>query len=149
MKIEPILKKSRYTVLKRLDTMTVAQRARFDQINATNMLTAKAWRMRENFLEIYERQTRSTAYVFFMRWYNNVIHSNIGPMKDAAKTLLNHWEGIINQAGTTITNAKAEQNNNKIARLQRVAYGYRNSNNFRTAILFFNGKLDLYIKTTY
>jgi len=30
-----------------------------------------------------------------------------------------------------------------------LAYGYRNINNLRTAILFFNGNLDLNIKMTY
>jgi len=149
VKTAPVLKKSRYAVLKRLDTMTANQRAKFDQINAANLLTAKAWRMRENFLELYECKTKSEAKAFFDRWYENVIHSNIAPMKQAAKTLKNHLEGIINQIGSSLSNARAEQGNNKIARLQRVAYGYRNINNLRTAILFFNGNLDLNIKMTY
>ena len=149
VKTEPLLKKSRYAVLKRLDTMTEKQRAKFDQINAANMQTAKAWKMRENFLELYECKTRQEAMAFFTRWYDNVIHSNIKPMKDAAKTLKNHLDGILNQIGSTISNGKAEQNNNKIARLQRIAYGYRNATNLRTAILFFNGQLNMNIKLTY
>jgi transposase len=149
VKNEPILKKSRYTVLKRLDTMTAAQRAKFDQINTKNIKTAKAWKMRENFLELYECSTKEAADAFFQRWYANVIHSNCSAMKIAAKTLINHLDGITNQAGSTLTNAKAEQNNNNIGRLQRVAHGYRNFTNLRTAILFFNGKLNLHAKITY
>ena len=136
-------------MLKRLDTMTITQRAKFDQINALNIKTAKAWKMRENFLELYECQTKQEAHAFFLRWYANVIHSNCSAMKIAAKTLMDHLDGITNQAGSTLTNAKAEQNNNKIARLQRAAYGYRNIANLRTAILFFNGNLDLHAKITY
>ena len=149
VKNEPILKKSRYAVLKRLDTMTATQRAKFDVINAKNIKTAKAWKMRENFLELYACPTKEAEHAFFLRWYANVTHSNCSAMKIAAKTLMNHSDGITNQAGSKLTNAKAEQNNNKIGRLQRVAYGYRNIANLRTAILFFNGKLDLHVKITY
>jgi transposase len=149
VKKEPVLKKSRYTVLKRIDTMTATQRAKFDQVNAKNTITSKAWKMRENFLELYECSTKESAHAFFVRWYSSVIHSNCSAMKIAAKTLTDHLEGILNQAGSTISNAKAEQNNNKIGRLQRAAYGYRNINHLRTAILFFNGKLDMNIKITY
>ena len=144
---EPILlKKARYAVLKRLDKMTEKQREKFDKINDANIRTAKAWRMRENFLELYECNSKEEATAFFNRWYENVVHSNIIHMKKAAKTLKKHLDGITNQIGTQISNARAEQNNNKIARLQRAAYGYRNVQNLRTAILFFNGQLDLHIK---
>ena len=146
---EPILKKSRYAVLKRLDKMTEKQREKFNKINDANIRTAKAWRMRENFLELYESNNKEEATAFFNRWYDNVIHSNVIPMKQAAKTLKTHLDGITNQIGTKISNARAEQNNNKIARLQRVAYGYRNIQNLRTAILFFNGQLDLHIKLSH
>ena len=147
---EPILlKRARYVVLKRLDKMTEKQREKFDKINDANITTAKAWRMRENFLELYECKSKEEATAFFNRWYENVIHSNIIHMKKAAKTLKRHLDGIINQIGQQISNAKAEQNNNKIARIQRVAYGYRNVQNLRTAILFFNGQLDLHIKLSH
>jgi transposase len=149
VKTEPILKKSRYTVLKRMDKMTEKQKEKFNKINDANILTAKAWRMRENFLELYDSNTKEEAIAFFNRWYENVIHSNIPPMKKVAKTLKRHIEGITNQIGTQISNARAEQNNNKIARLQRAAYGYRNVQNLRTAILFFNGQLDLHIKLSH
>jgi transposase len=146
VKKEPLLKKARYAVLKRLDTMTKKQREKFESINAANLVTSKAWKMRENFLELYECKTKEDATAFFDRWYENVIHSNIAPMKKAARTLKNHIEGITNRIGRTISNGKAEQNNNKIARLQRAAYGYRNVDNLRKGILFFNGQLDLHIK---
>jgi len=140
---QPVLKKSKYVMLKRLDTMTKKQRAKFDLINQSNTLTAKAWKMRENFLEIYQCQTQQEANSFFERWYLNVVHSNLPAMKKAAKTIKRHLEGVIHQIGNNISNARAEQTNSKIAKLQRMAQGYSNFNNLRAAILFFNGKLDL------
>lgn len=139
----PILKRSKYVMLKRLDTMTEKQRAKFDLINQSNTLTAKAWKMRENFLEIYESKNQQEAESFFERWYLNVVHSNLAAMKKAAKTIKRHLDGVVHQIGNNISNARAEQTNSKIAKLQRMAQGYSNFNNLRAAILFFNGKLDL------
>ncbi len=131
-------------MLKRLDTMTEKQRAKFELINQSNTLTAKAWRMRENFLEIYLCKTVQEAESFFERWYLNVVHSNLPAMKKAAKTINRHLEGVVHQIGNDISNARAEQTNSKIAKLQRMAQGYTNFRNLRAAILFFNGKLDLF-----
>ena len=124
--------------------MTEKQRAKFEIINQSNSLTAKAWKMRENFYELYECKTATEAEAFFERWYLNVVHSNLPAMKKAAKTIKRHLEGIVSQIGNSISNARAEQTNSKIAKLQRMAQGYSNFLNLRSAILFFNGKLDLY-----
>ena len=144
VRTEPLLKKSKFIMLKRLDTMTVKQRAKFELINQSNTLTAKAWKMRENFLELYQCTTQEEATAFFERWYLNVVHSNLAAMKKAAKTVKRHLEGVIHQIGNDISNARAEQTNSKIAKLQRMAQGYSNFKNLRTAVLFYNGKLDLF-----
>ncbi len=65
-------------------------------------------------------------------------------MKKAARTLKSHLDGIINTVDNRISNGKAEQINAKIQKLQSVAHGYRNFDNFRIAILFFNGQLDMF-----
>ena len=130
-------------MLKRLDTMTEKQRMKFELINQANTLTAKAWKMRENFHQLYECETPKEANAFFERWYSSVIHSDIRPMKKAAKTIKRYLAGIITQIGNNISNARAEQTNSKIAKLQRIAQGYSNFANLRAAVLFFNGKLDL------
>jgi transposase len=144
VKTEPLLKKTRFVFLKRLDTMTEKQRIKFETENMINTKTAAAWRMRENFLALYESQTKEEAMAYFNTWYNSVIHSKNKFMKKAAKTIKNHLENIISQIGITISNGRAEQANSKIAKLQRVAQGYRNFANLRTAILFFNGNLSLF-----
>jgi transposase len=70
--------------------------------------------------------------------------SNIEPMKKTARTLSNFKEGIVNTIIYKITNGIAEGINSKIQKLNQIANGYRNYNNLRTAILFFNGKLNLF-----
>jgi len=134
----PVLKRSKYVMLKRFDTMNEKQRAKFELINQSNTLTAKAWKMRENFLELYACQTEEEALNFFQCWYINVMHSNITAMKKAAKTIKRFIDGILHQIGNNISNARAEQTNSKIAKFQHVAQGYSNFANLLAAILFFN-----------
>lgn len=55
-----------------------------------------------------------------------------------------HWESVINAATTDVTNARAEAFNSRIQRTKRMACGFRNLENFRNAIYFHLGGLDLY-----
>lgn len=131
-------------MLKNSDKLTDKQKARFMEINQANLLTARAWRMKQNFMEIFDKETVEEASAFFDRWYENVVKSNIKPMKKAAKTLKRYKTGIINIIKYRITNGKAEQINSAVQKLNNIAHGYRNFENLRLAILFFNGKLDLF-----
>ena len=114
------------------------------KINQANLLTSRAWKIRENFMEIFEKQTIEEASIFFESWYENVVKSNIAPMRKAAKTIKNYKQGIINIMRYNLNNARAERFNGAIQKLNTVAQGYRNFDNLRIAILFFNGKLNLF-----
>ena len=144
VKSEPLLKKTRFIFLKRLDTMTENQRIKFETENLANSKTAAAWRMRENFLALYECKTQKEAKTYFQTWYKSVIHSKNEHMKKAAKTIKEYVDNIVTQISNNISNGRAEQANSKIAKIQRVAQGYHNFENLRAAILFFNGGLSLF-----
>lgn len=131
-------------MLKNSDKLTDKQKARFMEINQANLLTSRAWKMKENFLEIFTKQTTEETSVFFDTWYENVVKSNIEQMKKVAKTLKRYKTGIINIVKYRITNARAEQFNGSIQKLNHVAHGYRNFQNLRYAVLFYNGNLDLF-----
>jgi transposase len=57
--------------------------------------------------------------------------------------LKKHLKGMLSYALYPITNAGSEGYNSKIQSLISNARGYRNFENFRTAILFHCGKLDM------
>ena len=124
--------------------MTDKQRLTFELENLSNTKTAAAWRMRENFIAMYECKTPEEAIGYFNAWYKSVIHTSNKHVKKAAKTIKEHIGNIVSQIGSTISNGRAEQTNSKIAKIQRVAQGYHNFNNLRAAILFFNGNLSLF-----
>jgi transposase len=81
---------------------------------------------------------------FFKRWYFWATHSRLKPMIVAAKTLKAHIDNIVTYAKHRITNALGEAINAKIEKVKRMACGYRNRKNYRTAIYFHCGGLDLF-----
>jgi transposase len=64
---------------------------------------------------------------------------------DKVETMFkNHISGVVNALLTNLNNAMAERLNGKIQELKTVGKGYQTFNNFRNAILFFHGGLNLY-----
>jgi transposase len=124
--------------------MTEKQRLTFELENISNTKTASAWRMRENFIAMYECQTSEQAMEYFNAWYKSATHSSNKHIKKAAKTIKEHIGNIASQIGSTISNSRAEQANSKIAKIQSVAQCYHNFDNLRAASLFFNGNLSLF-----
>jgi len=60
-----------------------------------------------------------------------------------AKRHKKHWDGLQGYILHPISNAAAEGFNSKIQNIKTSARGFRNFENFRYAILFYCGKLDL------
>jgi transposase len=65
-------------------------------------------------------------------------------MNKVINTFINHAWGIVNALISGLNNAMAERLNGKIQEIKLAARGYRRFQNFRSAILFFHGGLDIY-----
>ena len=65
-------------------------------------------------------------------------------MVDVAKMMKRHLDNILTYLRHQITNAMMEGFNSKIQSIKANARGYRNFANYRIAILFYCGKLELY-----
>ncbi|NLH74330.1 MAG: transposase [Verrucomicrobia bacterium] len=70
--------------------------------------------------------------------------SRLKPVIVVAQLLKRHLENLLAYLKHHITNAVTEALNSKIQSLKAAARGYRSFRNYRTRILFFCGKLDLY-----
>ena len=66
------------------------------------------------------------------------------PIIKAAGTLRNNSKNILTYIRHRVTNAVLEGINSKIQTVKKMAYGYRNRENFKTAIYFHCGGLNLY-----
>lgn len=67
----------------------------------------------------------------------------MAPMKKLARSLKERIDNVVTYCTHGITNAVAEGINSKIMSIKRRAGGYRNIENFKTAVLFYCGALDL------
>ena len=85
----------------------------------------------------------SELAAYFKKWFWRAAHFRLEPIRKAAKTLKRHWAGIQAAIMNGISNSATEGLNSKIEVIKRSACGYRNKDNFRTAILFHCGKLNL------
>ena len=65
-------------------------------------------------------------------------------MNKVVNMFKNHLIGVTNALINTFTNAMAERLNGKIQEIKIAGRGYRKFENFRSAILFFHGGLNLY-----
>lgn len=137
------LKRTKYIWLKDISNMTDKQKTVFDSINKINYEVSKAWRIKENFRDIQFRQeTKENAFFILSNWRRNAIQSKIPEILEIVKMFDRHFQGILNAILTGSNNARAERINGAIEEIKRIGRGYRNKQNFRIAILFFQGDLD-------
>jgi len=78
------------------------------------------------------------------QWYDWASKSKLALMVAKAKMLKRHLPGLLNYFQHRLTNAMSEGFNSKIMSIKRRTGGYRNRENFKNAIFFYCGGLDLY-----
>ena len=137
------LKKTKYLFLKNPENMTDKQALRFEELKKMNLKTSQAWQIKENFKGFYNIKRINSGKFFFNAWYNDVINSGLKYMIKVAGTLERHFGGIITYIRHKITNSMAENINSKIQKIKTIAKGFRDFKNYRIAILFYLGKLDM------
>ena len=71
--------------------------------------------------------------------------ASIRTVKDVARMLKVHLENLLTYFTPAISNAMTEAFNSKIQSLKYAALGFRALANLRIRILFFCGRLDLYL----
>jgi multidrug efflux pump subunit AcrB len=76
-------------------------------------------------------------------WYNSATHSRMWPVIEVARTLKSRLGNILTYLKHRITNTTSESVNTKIQWVKYTARGFRNKHNFKTAIYFHRGGLDM------
>lgn len=138
------LKHTKYIYLKDQMNLTEKQRLKFETIKGANYEVSKAWRIKENFRDIQFRQTNDEAFKIFMLWRNDAMAAKIPEITALVEMFDRHLKGIANAIETGTNNARAERLNGAIQELKTIGRGYRNPQNFITAIMFYHGNLKLF-----
>lgn len=135
---------SKYLWLKSKKNFTKDNKSDFKKFNIDQLAVGRAWNRKELFRHFWSYKYEGSARNFFNKWYFSATHSRLKPLIDVAKMLKRHIENIMTYIKHRITNAFAEGINSRIQHIKATARGFRNFENYRTSILFYCGKLNLY-----
>jgi len=123
--------------------MTEQQSAAASALCQTYPKTGRAFRMVQQFDDLYRSQTLSEAKTVFEKLTSWMMHSRLDPMKKVAKSLRERKNEILEYFINRLTNAFAEGLNCLIQTAKRKARGFRTFRGFRTMIIMVVGKLKL------
>lgn len=135
---------TKYLWLWASENVPLKVRRQFAALKRLNLKTGRAWSIKEMLRHLWSFKSLRRAVAFFKRWYAWASRCRLAPVIKAAHKIKRHFTRIMNYFTHRITNAMAESINGRIERLSRIANGFRNRNNFKTAVLFHHGGLDLY-----
>ena len=147
VKTRPELKGTRYVWTKNEANLTANQSTMLDALASTNLKTARAWRMRLAFQDIYAQPSRGWGEAFFSRWISWARRSRLEPMKAVARTMEKHRDGILAWFDGNISNGLIEGINSLVQAAKAKARGYRNSETLKAVTYLIAGKLDIRLPT--
>ncbi len=123
--------------------MTEQQEAVKDILCKTYPKTGRAFRMVQQFDDIYRCQTPKEAQSILKKLTSWMMHSKLEPMKNVAKSFRKNKTEILEYFKNRLTNAFAEGMNSIIQTAKRKARGLRTFESYRIMIFLAVGKLQL------
>ena len=140
---EPVLKKSRWCLLKRPENLTDTQRIKLREVLRYNLKSVRAYLFKEYFQHFWDYESPTWAGKFLDQWCTEVMRSRIDPLKKFARTVRNHRELLLNyfRARKQFSSGVIEGLNNKAKVTMRKAYGFRTFKATELALYHVLGKL--------
>ena len=140
---EPVLKKSRWCLLKRPKNLTDSQRIKLRDVLRYNLKSVRAYLFKEYFQQFWDYDSPAWAGKFLDQWCREVMRSRIDPLKKFARTVRNHRELLLNyfRARKEFSSGVIEGLNNKAKVTMRKAYGFRTFKMTELALYHVLGKL--------
>jgi transposase len=124
---EPILKHSRWSLLKRRENLTEKQEIKLKDLLRYNLQSVRAYLLKEDLQALWTYISPNWAGKFLDRWCTRAMRSKIEPVKSVARTLRRHRSLLLNwfRAHGEISAGAVEGMNNKLKVITRRAYGFR------------------------
>ena len=140
---EPILKNSRWLLLKRPENLTDTQAASMKELLKYNLRSVRSYLHKEELNRLWDYTSPAWADKFLDQWCRNVMRSQIEPLKKVARSLRNHRPLILNwfRARGEISSGSVEGLNNKLKLTFRRSYGFRTFPAAQTALYHAMGRL--------
>lgn len=128
-------KKSRKLLLSKKDHLKEDSRQQLELMLLYKDDLRQAHYLKELFHEVLASKSKSEAKELLSRWIAYASSSGINEFEKCAATFTNWFAEILNAFEIPYSNGCIEGFNNKIKVMKRIAYGYRNFDNFRRKIM--------------
>lgn len=140
---EPILKKSRWCLLKRKENLTTKQGIKLEELLNYNLKSVRSYLLKEEFYRFWEYVSPHWAGIFLDAWCTKVMRSKLEPMKKYAKSIRKHKPLIMNwfKAKKAFSSGIVEGLNNKAKVATKKAYGFKTFECAEIALYHQLGKL--------
>jgi transposase len=124
---DPVLKKSRWLLLKRSENLKDEQHFRLRDLLRYNLKTVRGYLLKEAFQQLWDYNSPAWARKFLDEWCRQTMRSRIEPMKKIARSLRQHRELTLNyfRAGKLISSGIVDGLNNKAKVTMRKSCGFR------------------------
>ena len=126
--------KQRFILLKNKKKLSDKQSATLNRLCEINQPIYKAMLLKESFLQTYEYENIEEAEAHINEWIKQALFSGLKAFIELAMSVSEKKQYILNWFKKKISSAISEGFNNKIKRLKRMAYGYKDIYYFRLKI---------------
>jgi transposase len=131
-------------LLKNPSDWKAGEKQSLQELRRKDLKFTRAWGVRETFQSFWEFTSKTAARAFFDQWLQKGKERALRLITKVAVMLNDHFPGLLNYITHRVTNAITEGFNSKIQMIKSCARGSRSFKNYRVAILFHFGKLNLY-----
>lgn len=128
--VEMINCHQRFILLKNKANLTEKQADYLKRLCEVNEPIYKAMLLKDSFQEVYVQSNEETARVCLEAWIQQALLSGLEIFKAIAESFRDKIQFILNWFKKRVSSAISEGFNNKIKRLKRMAYGYRDVDYF-------------------
>jgi len=133
--VEMVNCKQRFILLKNKAKLTTNQVNHLDKLCKINKPIYEAMLLKESFLQIYSMGSDYNEIAnYLLQWFVQANNSNSKPFQALSNKLFEKIDYILNWFKQKVSSAISEGFNNKIKRLKRMAYGYKDIDYFRLKI---------------
>jgi transposase len=126
--------KQRFILLKNRNRLTDKQSSTLQRLCEINQPIYKAMLLKESFVGIYELKDEDEAIHHIYGWIDEALQSGLPSFIEIAWSLVDKIEFVLNWFRDKRSSAISEGFNNKIKRLKRMAYGYKDIEYFKLKI---------------
>lgn len=136
-----LLFNNRHLLLRKVESLSSDKQAKLRYLLSHYPELGKAWSLKEGLRQWYKSLSRDEAEVSLCIWVDAIRKSGLKEF-GAVLSMFRNWRNeILNYFDYHVTNGFVEGKNNRIKVIKRMAYGYRNVDNFRRRIFLSNNEI--------